>query len=267
MGGQLVANNEIIYGVHAVRAALEHPGQVVSLWVQEGRQDRRVQPLIDLALTHHVPVERLPRRRLDDMVPGVAHQGIAALTRSTTGKPGLDIEDVLAGIAVAPLLLVLDGVQDPHNLGACLRTAAAAGVHAVLAPRDRAVGITPVVRKVASGAVEHVPYIQVTNLARALDGMRERGIWVAGLDGTAETPLYNLDLTIPLAMVMGGEGKGLRQLTRRHCDFLAAIPMPGGGESLNVSVATGISLFEAVRQRHNTGHKSQVSGRKSGKNQ
>ena len=257
----------MIYGVHAVRAALGRPGQVVSLWVQTGRQDRRVQELVEAAQAQHLPVERVPRQQLNDLLHGVVHQGIAALTKPSAAPRSWDLAEVLDRIDGVPLLLVLDGVQDPHNLGACLRTAAAAGVHGVIAPRDRAVGITPVVRKVASGAVERIPFIQVTNLSRTLDILRERGVWIVGTDGGAETPLYEIDLTGPVAVVMGGEGKGMRQLTRKYCDYLAAIPLQAGADSLNVSVATGVCLFEAVRQRYKTGPMSQVSGRKSEKSQ
>jgi len=256
----------MIYGVHAVRSALERRGQVVSLWVQAGRQDRRIQPLVEMAQAQHIPVERVPRQQLDDLLHGAVHQGIAALARASAAPRTWDMEAVLEQIDGVPLLLVLDGVQDPHNLGACLRTAAAAGVHGVIAPRDRAVGITPVVRKVASGAVERIPFIQVTNLSRSLDTLRDRGIWIVGTDGAADSPLYDMDLTGPVALVMGGEGKGLRQLTRKHCDYMAAIPLQAGAESLNVSVATGVCLFEAVRQRYKTGLKSQVAGHKSEKN-
>ncbi len=257
----------MIYGVHAVRAALGRPGQVVSLWVQTGRQDRRVQQLVETAQAQRIPVERVARQQLNDLLHGVVHQGVAALTKVSAAPPAWDLEAVLERIDGVPLLLILDGVQDPHNLGACLRTAAAAGVHGVIAPRDRAVGITPVVRKVASGAVERVPFIQVTNLSRTLDTLRERGIWVVGTDGDAETAVYDVDFTVPIAVVMGGEGKGMRQLTRKHCDYVAAIPLQAGAESLNVSVAAGVCLFEAVRQRHKSALKSQDAGRKSGKTQ
>ena len=152
-------------------------------------------------------------------------------------------------MATEPLLLILDGVQDPHNLGACLRTADAAGVSAVIAPRDRAVGLTPTVRKVACGAAEAIPFIQVTNIARTLRELKDRGIWLVGADGAAEMDIFSAGLRGPLGLVMGAEGEGLRRLTREHCDFLVRIPMAGTLESLNVSVATGICLFEAVRQR------------------
>jgi 23S rRNA (guanosine2251-2'-O)-methyltransferase len=153
-----------------------------------------------------------------------------------------------------PLILVLDGVQDPHNLGACLRTAEAAGVHAVMAPKDRAVSVTETVRRVACGGAERVPFVRVTNLARAIDGLRKRGVWVTGADDTAERAIWEVDLAGPLALVLGAEGKGLRRLTREKCDFVARIPMAGEVECLNVSVATGVCLFEAVRQRRGTRH-------------
>ena len=178
------------------------------------------------------------------------HQGIVAqtLVHSPLGEDAL--LQILNQLVQPPLLLVLDGVQDPHNLGACLRTADAAGVDAVIAPRDRAVGLTPVVCKVASGAAERVPFIQVTNLARTLRSLCEdHNIWIIGTAGDADTSLYRSDLTGPLAIVMGAEEKGMRRLTREQCDSLVFLPMAGAVESLNVSVATGVVLYEAVRQR------------------
>ena len=163
------------------------------------------------------------------------------------GEPDLDA--LLDDLVGPPFLLILDEIQDPHNLGACLRTADAAGIQAVIAPRDNAVGLTPTVAKVASGAAETVPYVQVTNLARTLDSLKARGIWLVGLAGEAEADLYGIDLQGPIALVLGGEGRGLRRLTRERCDYLARLPMLGTVESLNVSVATGICLYEALRQR------------------
>lgn len=238
---------QVIYGIHAVQAALDRHGTVESLWVQTGRQDGRVQFLIEAAQAQDIPVRRVLRRQLSDWAHGGVHQGIVAFAKSAAR--GDQLTEALRGIAGTPLLLVLDGVQDPHNLGACLRTAAAAGVHAVIAPRDRAAGITPTVRKVASGAVERVPFVRVTNLSRAIEFLRDNGIWTVGTDSAAQTAIYDVDLTGPVALVMGGEGRGLRQLTRRHCDYLAAIPLQGGIASLNVSVAAGICLFETARQR------------------
>jgi 23S rRNA (guanosine2251-2'-O)-methyltransferase len=187
--------------------------------------------------------------QLDGASNGVKHQGALAWVRTPAARPQQDLDALLDGIREAPLLLLLDEVQDPHNLGACLRTADAAGVHAVIAPKDRSAGLTPVVSKVASGAAETVPFVQVTNLARAMDGLKERGIWLIGTAGEAESELYDRDLRGSLGLVMGGEGDGLRRLTRERCDTLVRLPMSGQVESLNVSVAAGICLYEAVRQR------------------
>ena len=180
---------------------------------------------------------------------GVNHQGVLAWVRSPKPRLEKDLPDLLQGLDRPPFLLILDGVQDPHNLGACLRTADAAGVHAVIAPKDNAAGLTPTVCKVASGAAETVAYVQVTNLARAMDRLKEQGIWLTGTAGEATTDVYQADLKGPLGLVMGAEGSGLRRLTRERCDHLVRLPMLGRVESLNVSVATGICLYEALRQR------------------
>jgi len=189
--------------------------------------------------------------QLDKLAEGVWHQGVVAelapAVRAT--DPETQLEDALAAASGPPLLLVLDGVQDPHNLGACLRSAAAAGATAVIVPKDRAASLTPTARKVAAGGAERVPLVRVTNLARCMKDLQDAGIWIVGLAGEAESSLYGIDLKGPMAIAMGGEGEGLRRLTREHCDYLAKIPRASGMESLNVSVAAGISLFEAVRQR------------------
>jgi 23S rRNA (guanosine2251-2'-O)-methyltransferase len=186
---------------------------------------------------------------LDRVVPGVNHQGVAARSATPTAGNERDLDDLLDRLVEPAFLLVLDGVQDPHNLGACLRTCDAAGAHAIIAPRDNAVGLTPAACKVASGAAGRVPYIQVTNLARTLRRLQEQGVWLVGTAGEAETSLFDADLRGPLALVMGGEERGLRRLTREHCDLLVSLPMIGRVESLNVSVATGVALYEALRQR------------------
>jgi 23S rRNA (guanosine2251-2'-O)-methyltransferase len=184
------------------------------------------------------------------MLPGVRHQGVACAVPGDEPVPDLDeVLDALQARGETPLLLLLDGVTDPHNLGACLRSADALGVHAVAAPKDRAVGITPVVEKVASGAVETVPYVMVTNLARTIEGLQDRGLAVVGLADEADAELWAVDLSGPLALVLGAEGTGLRRLTRERCDRLARIPMSGSVETLNVSVATGVCLYEVSRQR------------------
>jgi 23S rRNA (guanosine2251-2'-O)-methyltransferase len=207
--------------------------------------------LIAAAEARGIPVHRLSGRELDRLLPGVRHQGVIAAIepQETEDRQERDLPAFLEGLETPAFLLVLDGVQDPHNLGACLRTADAAGVHAVIVPRDRAAGITPVVRKVASGAAETVPLFRVTNLARCLRALKQAGVWIHGASDDAGSTLYETDLRGPLAIVLGGEGKGLRRLTRELCDFLVAIPMAGRVESLNVSVAAGVLLFEARRQR------------------
>ncbi|MCC5856982.1 MAG: 23S rRNA (guanosine(2251)-2'-O)-methyltransferase RlmB [Ectothiorhodospiraceae bacterium] len=245
-----MAQEERIYGVHAVRAALKYdPAHVVEAWLESGRHDQRMARVRDALRRAGVTTHLVRRRELDALTGGGVHQGVVIRYQGPPPQDQEDLEALLEGLESAPLLLVLDQVQDPHNLGACLRTADGAGVHAVVVPRDRAVGLTPTVHKVASGAAGRVPFFQVTNLARCLDMLKQRGVWLVGADGEAEQSLFELDLTGPVAVVMGAEGEGLRRLTREACDFLARIPMAGPVGSLNVSVATGILLYEAVRQR------------------
>lgn len=245
-----MSERRIIFGLHAVRAAVKYdPGRVIEAWVEHGRRDRRMQQLLQALQALDVPLHRVGRQDLDRLTGGAAHQGVAI---AYSGQPPAGEEDLwrlLDGLEEPPFLLVLDQVQDPHNLGACLRSADAAGVHAVIAPRDNAVGLTPTVHKVASGAAGTMPFFQVTNLARLLRQLQERGIWIIGAAGEAETRLYEADLTGPLALVLGAEDSGLRRLTREHCDLLVRIPMQGRVESLNVAVAAGVLLFEALRQR------------------
>jgi len=186
---------------------------------------------------------------MDKLASGERHQGVIAQLKKIDNLGEGALDSVLDNAGPNPLLLVLDGVTDPHNLGACLRSADAAGVHAVIVPRDRAAGLSPVVRKVAAGAAETVPLIQVTNLARTLRWLKERGFWLVGTDDEATQSIYTAKLTGPIAIVLGAEGAGMRRLTKEHCDLLVNIPMQGVVESLNVSVATGVTLFEAVRQR------------------
>jgi 23S rRNA (guanosine2251-2'-O)-methyltransferase len=239
-----------IVGIHSVRTALKHGGSGVhEVWLERRRRDRRLGELADLARKAGVRIRQVEREAIEAAAHGVNHQGALAWasTPSPRGEP--ELAGILDGIEGAPLVLILDEVQDPHNLGACLRTADAAGVHAVVAPRDKAVGLTPIVCKVASGAAETVPYVQVTNLARAMDGLKANGLWLIGSAGEAETDLFATDLTGPLGLVMGSEGRGLRRLIRERCDLLVRLPMLGTVESLNVSVAAGICLYEAVRQR------------------
>ncbi len=241
---------ELIYGIHAVDSLLrQNPQQVQRLWLQSGREDKRIASLLTLAANQGVAVERCPKAELDGKVSG-RHQGVIAEviaeTRQWDEKALFDLVDELDHPA---LILVLDGVADPHNLGACLRSADAAGVDAVLVPKDKSADLTPTVRKVACGAAETVPFIRVTNLARTLAGLKERGIWLYGAAGEPEKSIYDNDLRGPCALIMGAEGAGLRRLTRESCDFLVKLPMAGDVSSLNVSVATGVCLFEIVRQR------------------
>ncbi len=240
----------VVFGLHAVEALLKSAADAVrGLLVDDRRRDARLQRLVAQAQRLGVPVHPQSRDALDRLAAGGRHQGIVA---RVTKAPALRGEGELAPLvaaAKAPLLLVLDGVQDPHNLGACLRTACGAGVDAVVIPADRAVGLTPVVRKVACGAAEVVPVVQVTNLVRALGGLKELGVWVVGTAGEASKALYDTDLTGPIALVMGAEERGMRRLTRESCDFTVSIPLQGPVASLNVSVAAGIALFEALRQR------------------
>lgn len=242
---------QLIFGLHAVRAALKYdPGHIVEIWLERDRRDQRIQQLSQALQSLTAPVHRVPRKELDRLTGSAAHQGVVVAYGGAPPRAEDELREFLAVLDQPPFLLVLDQVQDPHNLGACLRSADAAGVHAVIAPRDNAVGLTPTVHKVASGAARTVPFFQVTNLARVLRELRDDGIWLVGAAGEAEQSLYQVDLTGPLALVMGAEDTGLRRLTRENCDSLVRIPMQGHVESLNVSVATGILLFEAVRQRY-----------------
>lgn len=242
---------DLVYGLHAVAAALKYESnRVRALWVERQRRDARLRDLLETA-AGTIPVHCVERAELDRLSGGARHQGIVArLEVRRVGLDEADLPGLLAAANESALFLVLDGIQDPHNLGACLRSAAAAGVHAVIAPTDRAVGLNATVRKVASGAAEITPFVPVTNLARTLRGLRDLGIWIVGAAGEAESSLYEVDFTLPTAIVLGAEEKGLRRLTREVCDRLARIPLAEGGvESLNVAVAAGIFLFEARRQR------------------
>ena len=244
-----MAERRFIYGFHAVVAKLrQSPDDIAEIFLDRQRQDARARDLVKLAETHGVRLIQADPARLDGMAGGNArHQGVVALVTGT--QRVLKLDDVLDTLAEPALLLVLDGVQDPHNLGACLRVADAAGAHALIAPKDRACGLNATAIKVASGAAETVPYITVTNLARTLRELHERDIFTVGAAGEADTDLYAVDQRGALAWVLGAEGAGLRRLTRETCDQLARIPMLGSVESLNVSVASGICLFEARRQR------------------
>jgi len=239
-----------ITGIHSVRAALKFGADgVTELWLERSRRDLRLHELAELAKAGGIRVQQVGREALDRAAQGSSHQGALAWTRVPAARGESELPAILAAIDGPPFLLILDGVQDPHNLGACLRTAEGAGVHCLIAPKDNAVGLTPVVAKVASGAAETLPYVQVTNLARTMDRLKERGIWLYGTAGEAQASLFGTDLTGPLGLVLGNEGKGLRRLTRERCDGLVRLPMRGRVESLNVSVAAGICLYEALRQR------------------
>jgi len=241
----------MIVGIHAVRTALKHGAQRIdSLFYDAARKDRRLRQLLDEARAAGLRPQSSDRATLDRMTAGANHQGVVAHGEMPTSLGEAALDELLGGLEGPPFLLVLDGVTDPHNLGACLRSADGAGVHAVIAPRDRAGGLTPVVCKVASGAAETVPFVQVTNLARTLRYLQDtHRVFVIGTVGEAEEVLFEADLTGPLALVMGAEGEGLRRLTRETCDRLVRLPMAGRVDSLNVSVAAGICLYEAVRQR------------------
>ena len=243
--------SETAYGIHAVDVLLRRsPERIISLSIQSDRNDKRIQGLLSLAQNQGVAVDRVTKADLDEMV-SERHQGVVAVIKPRQANGGIaerDLSGYLKGID-CPLVLVLDGVTDPHNLGACLRSADAAGVAAVIVPKDNSAELNAVARKVASGAADVIPLVRVTNLARTLRSLKELGIWIVGTTGEADTLVYDQDLSIPTALVMGAEGPGMRRLTTEACDFLVKLPMAGDVSSLNVSVATGICLFEAVRQR------------------
>ena len=252
---------EHIGGLHSVKAALRSSAaDIEKLLVQKGRRDTRLRDLRQLAERHAIVTEEVNRALLNELAPDLQHQGVIAVLRDTSNRLRNNLTDyirsALSDRASRPLLiLVLDEVQDPHNLGACLRSADAASVDAVIIPARNSVGLTSVVRKVACGAAEVVPLFQVTNLQRALADLQRQGIWVYGAAADAAESLYSIDFSSHVAVVMGAEGSGLRRLTREQCDLLFHLPMQGSVSSLNVSVAAGVSLFEAVRQRLVLGHK------------
>lgn len=243
-------SKELIFGFHALDALLDvHPETILEVWMLKGRDDERLNTLQARLLEVGVKTQLANRAALDNKAKGGQHQGIVAKVQAAPTLNETDLEQLLAS-QDTPFLLVLDGVTDPHNLGACLRTADAAGVHGVIVPKDNSASLTPVVRRVACGAAEVVPLFQVTNLARTLRLLQEKGIWVVGTAGEADHSVYQSTFNGALALVMGAEEKGMRRLTREHCDELVSIPMAGSVSSLNVSVATGVCLFEMVRQRN-----------------
>ncbi|GGY21216.1 23S rRNA (guanosine-2'-O-)-methyltransferase RlmB [Rhodanobacter panaciterrae] len=239
-----------IVGINPVEGALSNDAERVrELVVEQGQRNARVLELAERAKALKITVNHRPREQLDKLAGEARHQGVAALYEAPPMAHENDLAALMERDGSNTLVLVLDGVTDPHNLGACLRSAAAAKVTAVIVPKDRAVGLTPVVRRASAGGADRVPLIAVTNLARTLRELKDAGVWITGLAGDTDTSVYGVDFKGPVAIVLGGEGEGIRRLTRELCDFVAKIPMPGTMESLNVSVATGVVLFEALRQR------------------
>jgi len=240
-------SHEIIYGIHAVEAAIRnHPENVLQVFVQQGRNDNRIKNILSIAKNSGVSLQSITNDKLKEKCPKARHQGVVAEIRFNKSST-ISLEDILEKESL--LLLVLDEVQDPHNIGACLRTADAAGVDAVIVSKNRSPALTPVMRNVASGAAETVPYIMVSNLARALEKIKQSNVWVMGTSGDANQTIYETSANQRLALVMGSEGKGLRRLTREACDELISIPMLGSVESLNISVATAVCLYEIRRQQ------------------
>lgn len=244
------ANKHYLFGLHAVEAVLNNqPERVLHMLVQQGRQDKKIDALTQRARQGGIHIEQVSKQELDRLTNEANHQGVVVFCARAKTYSEADIKPLLEKLTTPAFILVLDSVQDPHNLGACFRSADAAGVNMIIAPKDKATGITPVVSKVACGAAETVPFVQVTNLVRAIEHLKEAGVWVYGAAGEATQTVYQTDLKGPVALVLGAEGDGLRRLTREHCDVLIKIPMVGSVSSLNVSVATGVILFEALRQR------------------
>ncbi|ODN42066.1 23S rRNA (guanosine(2251)-2'-O)-methyltransferase RlmB [Piscirickettsia litoralis] len=243
-------SKELIFGIHAVSALLKRaPEQVKVLYLLKGRSDPKIDTLVDLARQGGVTIERVTRSGLDRLAPDQTHQGVVAHYVGGHSYNEDDLHRIVEKAGKDAWLLILDGVEDPHNLGACLRTAEAAGVTAVIAQKNRSAPLSATARKVACGAAETLPLVLVTNLSRTIESLQQEGFWVTGLAGEAEKSVYEIDFSGRQIIILGAEGTGMRRLTREHCDFLAHIPMAGAVSSLNVSVATGVCLFEAVRQR------------------
>jgi len=241
---------DLIYGIHTIQQLLNtKPEQFLELHIQDKEDNKALTLLVSLAKNAGIAINRVSKKQLDQWLPELNHQGVAAKVRLQPLLTEDDFAHLIEASQKPPLFLILDGVQDPHNLGACLRTADAAGVTAVIIPKDRSVGLTPVVRKVASGAAETVSVVQVTNLVRAIEALKKLGVWIMGTAMQATQSLYQVDLKGSVAIVLGAEGTGLRRLTEEHCDILMQIPMMGVVESLNVSVAAGVCLYEVTRQR------------------
>ncbi|MEW6981143.1 23S rRNA (guanosine(2251)-2'-O)-methyltransferase RlmB [Colwelliaceae bacterium 6471] len=251
----MAKQDELVFGIHAVNALLKiAPERFIELWLLKGRDDDRLMPIVNLSRKYGISTQLVHRKVLDEKSNGEQHQGVIARVKPGKTLTESDLDDIVQSVeskGELPFFLILDGVTDPHNLGACLRNADAAGVQAIIVPKDNAAKITATVRKVAVGAAETVPLVQVTNLARTMKSLQQMGIWIVGTAGETDTCLYDIKLSGPMALVMGAEGKGMRRLTRENCDQLVKLPMAGSVSSLNVSVATGICLFEIVRQRIN----------------
>lgn len=239
-----------VYGIHAVAALLNNPHRPThKLYINDDRRDDRLQTILKLAEEHQIPIERLASQKMNQRFPDVVHQGVVASAAKLPDYIEADLQHLLESNTKPALILILDGVTDPHNLGACLRSADAAGVDFVIIPKDKNASVTPVVSKVACGAAESVPLVRVTNLARAMEHIKQQGVWIYGAAGEATSSIYQLDCKTSIAIVMGAEDKGMRHLTREQCDGLFSLPMLGTVTSLNVSVATGVCLYEVVRQR------------------
>ena len=243
-------NDQPIYGLHAVEALLNNPLRTTKqIIVNQDRQDKRMQAILAKVELASIPILQIPASKMDARFPDVVHQGIVAIANPLPQYHEQDLSQLLAQKNTPPFILILDGITDPHNLGACLRVADGAGIDCVIIPKDKSATITPAVSKVACGAAESVPLIRVTNLARTIESLKEQGIWVFGAAGEANQSIYDLDGNIPMAIILGAEGDGMRRLTKDRCDGLFSIPMLGSVSSLNVSVATGVCLYEVVRQR------------------
>jgi 23S rRNA (guanosine2251-2'-O)-methyltransferase len=243
-------SDQVVYGLHAVIALLKQSNQrIKKLLLHKERHDERFQLILDLALQQKIPIEKVTTQQMNQQFAQVIHQGAIAYVDALPTYNETSLLSLLQISKKPPLLLILDGLTDPHNLGACLRTADATGVDFVILPKDKSASLTPAVSKVACGAAATIPLVRVTNLVRAIELLKQEGIWIYGAAGEASQSIYALDFKVPLALVLGAEGSGLRRLTREHCDDLFSLPMLGSVESLNVSVATGVSLYEVLRQR------------------